>query len=58
MNLAGCTPDSTAPELRDDDIALNNRGVALMGYFDYVGAYEDKGPELTFRTFSFHSVGV
>ena len=24
--------------LSDEDIALNNRGVALMGYFDYGGA--------------------
>ncbi len=40
MNLAGCTPDSTTPELSADDIALNNRGVALMGFFDYVGAQD------------------
>ncbi len=40
MHLAGCTPDSAATELSNDDIALNNRGVALMDYFDYAGAYE------------------
>ncbi len=29
---------AAALELDDEDIALNNRGVALMGYFDYPGA--------------------
>ncbi len=53
MHLAGCTPDSAAPELSDDDIALNNRGVALMGYFDYVGAYEVFG-ELVQRQADWH----
>ena len=53
MNLVGCTPDSAAPELSDDDIALNNRGVALMGYFDYVGA-EDVFGELVERQADWH----
>ncbi|MEL7449727.1 MAG: tetratricopeptide repeat protein, partial [Pseudomonadota bacterium] len=30
--------DSAPPPLSDADIAENNRGVALMGYFDYSGA--------------------
>ncbi|MEM6640290.1 MAG: FG-GAP-like repeat-containing protein [Pseudomonadota bacterium] len=32
--------DAGAPALSADDIALNNRGVALMGYFDYPGAHD------------------
>ena len=36
--FGGCSPESTSPD--GADVALNNRGVALMGYFDYPGAYE------------------
>ena len=35
--LLACTPE--APEFSAEEIALNNRGVALMGYFDYRGAH-------------------
>ena len=40
LNLAACTPDSATPAFSVDDIGLNNRGVALMGHFDYVEAAE------------------
>jgi tetratricopeptide (TPR) repeat protein len=36
--LAGCGSEQGSHAPGDDDIALNNRGVALMGYFDYTGA--------------------
>jgi hypothetical protein len=36
--LCGCGPDQGSGGPTGDDIALNNRGVALMGYFDYAGA--------------------
>ncbi len=32
-------PANSALTLNEQDVALNNRGVALMGYFDYPGAY-------------------
>ncbi|MEM7432834.1 MAG: FG-GAP-like repeat-containing protein, partial [Pseudomonadota bacterium] len=35
--LTACS--KPADEISDEDIALNNRGVALMGYFDYPGAH-------------------
>ncbi len=35
-----CSPGEPAgPKLSAEDIALNNRGVALMGQFDYIGAH-------------------
>lgn len=37
--LVGCAREDS-PRLHAEDIALNNRGVALMGYFDYSGAHE------------------
>src|SRR5210317_1441636 len=37
MLIAAC---GKSGGLSADDIALNNRGVALMGYFDYSGARE------------------
>ena len=40
VSLAACTSDSTEPKLSHGDIALNNRGVALMGHFDYAAAQE------------------
>lgn len=39
ISFAGCGSDSTAPKISDSDLAANNRGVALMGRFDYTGAY-------------------
>ena len=36
--LCGCGSEQHSGGPSDDDIALNNRGVALMGYFDYGGA--------------------
>ena len=39
--LCGCGPDQGSGGPTGDDIALNNRGVALMGYFDY-GAARDQ----------------
>ncbi len=38
MTLAACTGDSATPQPGDEEITLNNRGVALMGQFDYAGA--------------------
>ncbi len=38
LALAACSRQ--APELTSEVIALNNRGVALMGHYDYVGALE------------------
>jgi Flp pilus assembly protein TadD len=38
--LAGCTRQAAPEQPGDDDIVLNNRGVALMGHFDYAGALE------------------
>lgn len=36
--LGGCSPRSGTESLGANDMALNNRGVALMGQFDYDGA--------------------
>ena len=38
--LAACSGDSTVSELSEENIVANNRGVALMGRFDYQGASE------------------
>jgi tetratricopeptide (TPR) repeat protein len=38
--LAGCGSEQGSQAPSDEDIALNNRGVALMGYFDYSGAVD------------------
>ncbi|MBT8115758.1 MAG: tetratricopeptide repeat protein, partial [Arenicella sp.] len=38
--LTACADDSVAPGTSESDVTLNNRGVALMGKFDYHGASE------------------
>lgn len=40
VTLAACTRQAAPEQPSNDDIVLNNRGVALMGYFDYAGALE------------------
>ena len=49
--LGACEPQAAGPN--DEQIAMNNRGVAQMGYFDYAAAHEtfaalvEKYPEWT-----------
>ncbi len=39
--LGACTDKAGGPVLNASDIEANNRGVGLMGYFDYEGARAD-----------------
>ena len=38
LALLSCAADAPSLQLSEQDIAGNNRGVALMGYFDYASA--------------------
>ena len=40
VTLAACARQSAPEQPSDDDIVINNRGVALMGQFNYAGALE------------------
>ena len=40
LALVACNPSEKGSSITAEDIAANNRGVGLMGYFDYNGAHE------------------